>query len=114
MAEKEIFNERTKKWGSITLLTGLFGTLSAMAVGWIFASVVENKINIKPLSVSLDRLSASITHADKRNVERDQALMTSIGALNSRIKSNEVRLFRVIADCSENHIDIKECKRTHK
>ena len=114
MAEKEIFNEKTRKAGSITILVAVGGSLFAMAIGWIFMAVIENKIDIRPLSISLDRLSESIIRSDKRNLDRDQALMNTIGSLNARINGNEVRLFRVIKDCGENNIDIKECKETKK
>ncbi len=103
----------TKKWGSITILSSAAVGLIVVAIGWIFSSVIDNKLNIKPLSMSMDKLSASISRADQRNLNEHQALMKSIGSLNSRIQSNEVRLFRVIEDCDENHGDIKKCQATH-
>ena len=102
------------KWGSIITLGGLGGTLVAGAILALFGNSFNNTLVLTPLVDSVDRLSSAIAKTENRNVLEHNLIIDELKVINKRINVNEVKLFRVVADCGENHIDIKNCQMFHK
>ena len=96
-------SEQIKRWGSISVLSGLGGTLVALLFTWVFATTFSNTVILTPLVASIDKLTAS-------NI----LMIDRFQNMNSRMDKNEVKLFNVIDDCDENHQDIKNCKLFYK
>ena len=99
-----------------TELKRISGVLAAALIIWIVGQVMM----ITPLSTSVNRLADSITIKDKRDVVTHELIVQKLDKINvqsttqlTRIERNEVKLFRVVKDCSENHFDIKKCQLKH-
>ena len=99
-----------KRWGSITILSGLGGTLFAAMIVWLFGQTIL----ITPLVSAVDRLNVTLTESDSKNTVEHNLIVKKLNSINTRINVNETKLHRVINDCDENHLDIKNCQTTHK
>ena len=104
MSETE---RRVQKWGSITILSGLGGTLVAALILWVFGNSYKNSMALAPLVVSVDRLSTTIGKTNTRNTREHNIIVEKLQNINGRININETKLHEVIKDCDENHKDIK-------
>lgn len=114
-----IMKNNTKWWGSFTLLSGLGATLVAGLLAWVFNTTLENKMTFTPVVQALDRLSKTVEEANEANKKREQQnaethklLVEKITDINSKMRVNEVKLFRVIDDCEKNGNQINgfKCK----
>ncbi len=103
-----------RKWGSITILSGLGGTLTAALIIWLFGNSFNNTLILTPLVTSLDRLSTTIDKREDMNSKEHELIVDELKTINGRININETKLFRVVSDCQENHNDIKTCQRIHR
>ena len=103
-------SEATKKTGSLVILSGLGGTLTAALIIWLFGNSYNNSITLAPLVQSVDRLAKSIDKKAKMDREEHGVIIHKLQAINGRINVNETKLHTVISSCSENHTDIKACQ----
>ncbi len=110
-------SENAKRWGGFTILSGLGATLVAGFIAWLANTTIENKVTFTPIVSAIERLTDSMQAQEVRAIKRDKdkdeehkILVEKLSIISSRIVGNEVKLFRVIADCNENHYDIKKCK----
>ena len=103
-----------RKIGALTILIlgGTFTAMSALMV-WTADIAVDNKVMVKPLTSAIDRLTVSMDKAETRNSLEHDMIVKTLGTINGRININETKLFRVITDCKDNHIEIQECRDTH-
>ena len=103
------------KIGGFTILSGLGGTLVAGLLAWVFSTTLENKITFAPLTVAIDNLTDHVSKQEERGIKRDEALIDQLREMTDRMNINETKLFRVILDCNENEVDIKnhrnECNK---
>ncbi len=110
-----------KRIGSFTILGGLGATLVAGLIGWIASTTVENKITFAPIVAAIDTLNTNLEKQDGRSVAQEarnttehELIIDKLQKINTRININETKLFRVMDDCDENHIDIKNCQKFYK
>ena len=122
---KQDVQKNVIKWGSIITLGGLGGTLVAGAILALFGNSFNNTLVLTPLVEAVDRLSLVVSRLDKsvdmrlektahKNTKEHNIIVGDLKVINKRINVNEVKLFRVVSDCNENHHDIKTCQREHK
>jgi len=104
---------RVRKWGSLTILSGLGATLFSALIIWLFATTLKNYVKFEPLNNSIERLGDIIQEVDRKALLEHKAIMFNLNKMNARMNSNEVKLFRVMDDCNENHLDLKKCRATH-
>ena len=111
-------SENAKRWGGFTILSGLGATLVAGFIAWLANTTIENKVTFTPIVAAIERLTDNMQAQEKRAIKRDKdkdiehrILVEKMNIISSRIVGNEIKLFRVIADCSENHYDIKKCQQ---
>ena len=81
-------------------------TLMVMAVGWLFIQ----SLRVDPVVKSVDNLAKSILHHQKES-SREIARLTAADSIqNTRMSKNEVKLYRVMRDCTDNKVGVQKCK----
>jgi len=88
-------------------------TLMIGAVTWLFVQ----SLRVDPVVTAVDRLSLEVKGSNNINREDHKLIViqlqeqhSEINSQNSRMDKNEVKLFRVVRDCDQNHADIKNCQ----
>ena len=110
---KKIISDSAKKWGSITILSGVGGTLVALAVSWVFATTFKNTVMFTPLVDAIDNLVESNEKRDEKNAQEHQLIVTKLEAISVKSLSNEIMLEAVLRNCEQNEQDIKNCQTAH-
>ena len=95
--------DKLKAWGGIAIIS----TLTGGAIIWLYSQTVL----ITPVVDAVDRLTEATIAQKKKNSEEHKILVSGQHTLKSRMDKNEVKLFRVVADCTDNRNDIRNCKR---
>lgn len=101
--------EKAKKWGSITILSSVGGTIVAMAVSWLFTQVVD----VKPLVKAVNSNTQIIREASDLNSEQHGEISLILYEQKERLSVTETRLNGLEVFCLQNHTDIKACQERH-
>ena len=105
---------QVKKWGSVSILSTLGGTIIALLFTWVFSTTFTNTVKFTPLIAAIDSLNESVKTNNIRNSEEHTMIVEKLHGINSRININETKLHRVVLDCSEARYDIKNCQGFHE
>jgi len=102
--------QKIRKWGSISVLSTIGGTLIGTLTIWLFGQAV----NIQPMADSINKLIIVVKEANEINTKEHKVMVNKLHNHGDRLNITEYRLGRVIKDCKENGIEIKECIKDMK